>query len=219
MYNYFFPIKSHSLIEVLILMKMFNDSLLRSFICLAAIFAASNSWAHARWKLDGSTPPRSDISSNKTGPCGDQRTDNPAVFQAGETIEVEFESVIYHQGEFRIAFSEKDDQGFDENVLADNITDYQDQKWRKELITLPNIACDDCTLQLIQTMPDSGGLYYSCADIKLVEAIVEPDPDPVDPDPVEPEPTTGGSGGSASFYLCLLFSLCIFSRRRIQLIK
>ncbi len=136
---------------------------------LTLLLCSSGAYSHARWDLNGSTPPRNTSNGIKQGPCGVDRTSNPAVFEPGETIEVNFESIIYHQGHFRIAFSEANDQGFDDNVLVDDIPDYSGQRYRTTMITLPNVECEDCTLQLIQTMPDKmdGSLYYSCADIAL----------------------------------------------------
>lgn len=131
--------------------------------------------AHARWKLDGPTPPRNASNGLKTAPCGNvTRTNMPATFSPGETIEVEWEETINHPGYFRILFSPQGDQGFDNNVLLDNIPEVPAIKFYKANITLPNITCDACTLQLIQVMTDrpNDPFYYSCADIRLEAAPV-----------------------------------------------
>lgn len=172
--------------------------------CLAQRFRLSSSWtcglllgltgavfadhgaAHSRWDPDGLIKPRSERDDNKIGPCGAARTDNPVVLQSGATIEVQFESTIYHQGHFRIAFSEADDQGFDDQVLADEIPDYPNQRYRSHIITLPDIECSACTLQLIQTMPDRNppSDYFSCADIQLTATGSPPGDASAAPDPV-----------------------------------
>lgn len=126
--------------------------------------------AHARWLASGPTPGRTNNDANKVGPCGAARTNNPAVFRAGETVNLEWEATIYHRGYFRIAFSPANDQGFDDNVLLDNYSELQGQRTYSAAVTLPNTPCDNCTLQLIQVMLDRNPPtnYYSCADIQLV---------------------------------------------------
>lgn len=130
--------------------------------------------AHARFVLDGVVPPRSTSDGIKTGPCGNiARSQNPTTLNAGQQITVEWEETIDHPGSYRIAFSPANDQGFDENVLYDAI-DTQDggslPHQYSASITLPNMTCEECTLQLIQVMTDRNPptLYYSCADIRLI---------------------------------------------------
>lgn len=138
---------------------------------LLACLISTQGQAHTRWNPEGVLQGRSNADDIKSGPCGNlPRSDSPAVFTAGETITVEFESTIYHQGHFRIAFSPGNDQGFDDHVLADNIPDYSGQHYRSYEITLPEDPCTDCTLQLIQVMMDRTPPtnYYACADIQLV---------------------------------------------------
>lgn len=143
--------------------------------CLLALVIPNQGYAHARWKLDGIVKPRSDATGLKVAPCGDApRTTTPAVFTPGATITVEWEETINHPGYFRIAFSRTGDQNFDSYILADNILDTQNDAntphFYSRQITLPDLACTDCTLQLIQYMtenPAAPTLYYSCADINL----------------------------------------------------
>lgn len=131
--------------------------------------------AHARWALDGVTPPRNTNAGIKTGPCGGvPRTATPATFAPGETITVTWEETIDHQGYFIISFSEADDVGFEQNILKTGAELPDDQNGTplphkfSTTVTLPAIECDACTLQLIQYMERSMSNYYSCADIKLV---------------------------------------------------
>jgi hypothetical protein len=136
-------------------------------------FTLSNhSFAHARWALDGVVKPRTDATGIKSGPCGAARTANRVTeLVAGSKVQVKFESIIYHQGIFKIYFSPANDQSF--TLLADNIKDFADQQFQTYTLTLPDQACEKCTLQLIQTMPDSGNsLYYSCADIRLTKPLI-----------------------------------------------
>lgn len=152
--------------------------------------------AHARWSLDGTTPPRDNNAGIKTGPCGGvARTNNPAVFAPGETITVNWVETIDHQGHFIISFSAANDEGFEQNVLKGGAEQLPDDQNGTPLphqfsttITLPNVECEACTLQLIQYMERSMTNYYSCADIKLV-AGGDPGDDPVDENP--------GNGGGA----------------------
>lgn len=152
----------------------------RIFILTAclAVFACEQVSAHTRWKPGGVLSPRADAqgvhpTDLKFGPCGNlPRSPNPARLTSGATIDVEFESNIFHQGYFRIAFSLADDTGFDRHVLIDDIPDYATQVDRSLSLTLPDVECDTCTLQLIQVMMDRTPPtnYYSCADIQLVSS-------------------------------------------------
>ena len=147
------------------------------YALLALLVASSLAEAHTRWDPTGLVKPRTNDTNGKVSPCGGHTRGEPVVLQAGSTVEVAFESNIYHQGAFRIAFSPANDQGFDDHVLADNIPDIENQPNRTHTITLPDIACTDCTLQLIQTMLDRSppSNYFSCADIQLVRANPEAD--------------------------------------------
>ncbi len=150
------------------------------WVFLLGLCLSSQSIAHTRWALDGLVKPRTDADGIKTGPCGAPRTtDRVTELVAGSTVQVKFESVIYHSGVFKISFSAAKDQNF--VLLADNIKDFANQRFQTYSLTLPNQTCDACTLQLIQTMPDAGNsLYYSCADIRLIK------PAPRDTTPLAP---------------------------------
>lgn len=137
---------------------------------LLLMMLAIEASAHARWLESGPTPGRTNNDNIKSGPCGVARTNDPAIFRAGETVTIQWEATIYHRGYFRVAFSPANDQGFDNNVLLDNVNEVQSQRIYSAEITLPNTPCDNCTLQLIQVMLDRNPPtnYYSCADIQLV---------------------------------------------------
>jgi len=130
--------------------------------------------AHARFALNSATPPRSENSGIKTGPCGNYpRTTTPALFEPGQQITVQWEETINHPGYFRIAFSPADDLGFDQNILYQVQDDQNDQllpHFYSATINLPAEPCQFCSLQLIQYMTevDPPGKYFSCADIQIV---------------------------------------------------
>lgn len=126
----------------------------------------------------------------KEAPCG--RADNPrgevvATYVAGETITVRWDEFIGHPGHFRLALSADGDGAFvdptdyddfyaADNVLLDDIEDPDGVAEHAVQLTLPDLECEACVLQLIQVMTDkppwgpAGGneLYYQCADIRLV---------------------------------------------------
>jgi len=133
----------------------------------------------------------------KTGPCGvagGERTGNVTHYEPGETIEVRWEEYIDHPGHYRIAFDDEGDDDFvdpatmmefDSNhtVLRDGIMDKgQGDRDYVETVTLPNLTCDNCTLQVIQVMYDKppyetpgNDIYYQCADLVLTTGGVPPD--------------------------------------------
>lgn len=138
------------------------------------IFVVPNSAeAHIRL-LPGQVSPRSDSDSLKVAPCGGiPRTNISTIFYPGTLVTLEWEETIEHPGHFRIAFSESQDAGFDQQVLLDNIIDipgYSDlPHYYRQTVQLPNLQCDECTLQIMQVMTDRNppSNYYSCADVQL----------------------------------------------------
>lgn len=133
----------------------------------------------------------------KEGPCGragSTRSANVTALAAGSSLEVVWDEYVDHPGHFRIAFDADDDFAdpvcvagcdthlprfalyTDDAVLLDEIADTAGGEGRAT-VTLPDIACDACTLQVIQVMYDkppyaSGGddIYYQCADLILHRA-------------------------------------------------
>jgi len=158
----------------------------------------------ARAHLDLTSPmPRT--TSLKQGPCGagpdDPRGPTVATFKPGEKIVVTWNEYIDHPGHYRIAFDEDGQDGFFDpkdfndvsggpGVLMDGIADKQGGDYAQE-ITLPNVECDNCVLQVIQMMTDKApygdgnDIYYQCADIALVGVVEGTTGEPG---------TTGGSG-------------------------
>lgn len=157
----------------------------------------------------------------KTGPCGvsdGERTANLTYFEPGETIEVRWDEYVQHPGHYRIAF---DPDGVDdfvdpasmtdlysnEAVLLDGIEDRGERQYAVT-VTLPDVSCDNCTLQVIQVMYDKppyttpgNDIYYQCADLVLTGGGA-PDGGPEDPDAgsrldagMEMVPDAGTDGG------------------------
>jgi uncharacterized protein (TIGR03382 family) len=116
----------------------------------------------------------------KGGPCGrgngeDGRTSRFTRYQPGETITVRWTETIDHVGSWVIAF---DDDGADQADFDDNILHTEadpenpsGQAWQAE-VTLPDVTCTNCTLQLLQIMttsanPSPSQIYFQCADLVL----------------------------------------------------
>jgi hypothetical protein len=121
------------------------------------------------------------------GPCGpagqSAMSKMRTKFKPGQTITVIWKETVHHPGHFRIAFDDDGEDAFKDPttakdivdppvmpVLKDNLfPDHTDGQMMKADITLPNVTCKNCTLQVIQAMTsgDSVTMYYHCADIQL----------------------------------------------------
>jgi len=171
------------------------------------------------------------LKTGPCGQTANGRTANVNVYTPGETITVRWNEYIDHPSYYRIAFDDDGDNGFEmrtdgqTNAAADNpvamenalgmdaeilsiVPEVNDTTTgagtdvREVQVTLPNITCENCTLQLIQYMynnPMQG--YYQCADIALrgtvaaggdADAGTDPVPAAADAGAVAPE----GAGGS-----------------------
>lgn len=128
----------------------------------------------------------------KTGPCGvtgGERTSNVSYYEPGTTIEVRWNEYVDHPGHYRIAFDDDGDDDFvdpatmlelysNDTVLLDGITDQgRGERDYVATVTLPDLSCSNCTLQVIQVMYDKppyttpgNDIYYQCADLVLREA-------------------------------------------------
>ncbi len=166
--------------------------------------------------------PRQRHVDQKAGPCGllnGMRTANVCEFRPGATITVEWGETVEHPGHFRVSFDEDgvdgllDPTDYDDfytapSVLLDDIPDHDtssDGNRRYSVqVPLPDVECDNCTLQLIQVMTDKmpwgpeGGndIYYQCADIVLSSAApAEPAPGCGPTATGGPDAGPGGGGG------------------------
>lgn len=163
----------------------------RIAICTWAALTLTSSVASAHIQLDY---PTARTTSLKTGPCGaagSTRGDQVTTFQAGEVITIVWRETVDHPGHYRVAFDADGQDDFvdptsftdtytNDTVLIDDIADKEGGTYTQEL-TIPDSACDHCTLQVIQVMTDKApygddnDLYYQCADIVILKDSTEPD--------------------------------------------
>jgi len=177
-------------------------------------------------------PARYDRRDLKDGPCGimgGAQGDPVAVYEPGEKITITIEEYVEHPSHYRVAFDDEGDDDYrdpvciehcesgDETpvfapsdggvILADQVADSPDIVQAIE-VTLPDVECERCTLQVIQVMYDKkpitvGGndIYYHCADIVLVSDAETMDlgvpsrPD-LGPPPPDGGPVAARDGGS-----------------------
>lgn len=171
-------------------MRFRYDALLVTFVAL------SPALAHAHLGLD-SPPSRYGPDTLQVGPCGvsdGERSELVTYYEPGATIEVRWEEYIDHPGHYRISFDDDGDDDFidpaammelysNETVLLDGIEDKgADERDYVATVTLPDVTCDKCTLQVIQVMYDKppyttpgNDIYYQCADLVLREGGAPPD--------------------------------------------
>ena len=132
----------------------------------------------------------------KEGPCGragGARTTTVTELAPGSQLRVVWDEYVDHPGHFRIAFDADGDDDFadpvclsgcatrtpeialygDPSVLLDGIADTSGGE-SSAVVTLPDIECERCTLQVIQVMYDKppyvtpgNDIYYQCADLVL----------------------------------------------------
>lgn len=183
------------------------------------LFASANSAAHI--DLTSPTPRVGGIPDTylKTGPCGQQTNgrveERASVFRPGETITLTWSEYIEHPSYYRIAFdadgddsfTDRDPTGIDvdaddptelepgpDEIILDYILDKQNgvQNQFSVEVTLPDVECDNCTLQIIQFMYGSSptrSTYYQCVDLVLTNDA---------PDAGGGGPDVIGEGGSAN---------------------
>jgi hypothetical protein len=176
-----------------------------------ALSVASNASAHIqlldpapRYEVQGETG----IKSCPCGLGGSNRTCNVAAdgsdpdrstrvsrFEAGSTITVRFNEFVNHSGRFRVAFDPDgaDVADFNANILNDipDPDNASNTEWEIE-VTLPDMTCTNCTLQLVQAMngdmvnevvdPSNISSYYACVDLELVAPGTLGDPAPAPSD-------------------------------------
>jgi hypothetical protein len=142
----------------------------------------------------------------KDGPCGGVTgtpTGTVTTVQAGETITLRWQETIYHSGHWRIAVardrSELQDPAVasmvdsrcnypagaadvpaEYPVLMDNLfprtAPLAAAQMFEHEITIPDMNCELCTLQVIQFMTNHAPpcIYYHCADITIIGATDPP---------------------------------------------
>jgi len=155
---------------------------MRSLILGIATTAAMASPAYAHIALDSPTARVADLKEGPCGKAGSVRGSNITVLEPGATITVTWRETIGHPGHYRIAFDDDGDDDFPfptststadgRIILADQIADRDGETTYTQQVTLPNITCENCTLQVIQVMSTAptyseGDLYFQCADLAL----------------------------------------------------
>ncbi len=196
---------------------MSSSRTLPALAALAALVAVP-SLAAAHISLTNPTPRTT--ASIKTRPCGAANSVRGAVpagnvFAPGATVDVRWTETVGHPGHFRISF-DLDGQDFtipltyndatqSINVLKDSIPSRATTgAMYTQTITLPNQACENCTLQLIQMMTDkppyttdalSDDIYFQCADIALrATGGIDAGPDAA----TRPDAASGPDGGNGA---------------------
>jgi len=162
---------------------------------LASLGLLAPAAAHAHIAL---TSPAARTVEQKTGPCGaagSTRGANVTHYQPGQTITVEWDETVDHPGHYRLSFDDDGNDSFKDPVrpddafpqtLADQIPDRTGAGHYSQQITLPNMSCTNCTLQLMQIMTTAipyNSFYFQCADLVLGE---------------DPGPGPGDSGGGCA---------------------
>jgi hypothetical protein len=166
---------------------------------------ASSAAAHLSLKsINGQMPvaraeaPAEDL---KAGPCGQNtngRTTTVTELTAGAEVTIVWEEYVDHPGFYRVAFDADGDDGFPVIANMDDVTPaqcgldctgvdyalgaedgvlaYVDDGNTSASFVVPNMNCENCTLQVIQFMTDKLGngnddeIYYQCADITITGA-------------------------------------------------
>ena len=162
---------------------------------LAVLYCAlSTALAHCRWWWP---PPRSSDPGIKAGPCGADPFGSTTLIQPGQ-LSLTWLNTVAHSGTpWRIALRrEGDAPSFEDCVLLNHIpgeahpkTGVPDGLYRVT-VTIPDIQCTRCTLQLFNPMTDKitrpsctfdpahtigptgdaptcGSNYFSCADVSI----------------------------------------------------
>lgn len=227
-----------------------------SILIIVGALCLQTATAYAHIQL---TYPPQRYTDQKAGPCGRSpetgRGATVTTLQPGATITVIWDETVNHAGYFRISFDDNGQDGFIDpadptdfynsaTVLADNIADTPSGGTSTFEITLPNIECDNCTLQVIQFMTgnppynDGNDFYYQCADLVLSANAPDagtpdagtpdatpnsdapgPGPDAGDPDPQPPmdgccQTGSGSLPGHLVLLLLVAATISLMRRRR-----
>lgn len=121
--------------------------------------------------------PRNTNDGIKVGPCGGIARTAGVTLRPGQALTINWEETINHPGFFRIFFSPANDANFQMlGEMQDNANGALPHQFNMT-VTMPNVECNACTIQLIQYMTENNppSLYYSCADIRLSN-VVSPNP-------------------------------------------
>ena len=151
------------------------------------------------------------------GQATNMRTATVATFTPGQMVEIKIEEYIDHTGYYAVSFDDDGDDGFpypransdavdpdtDDPMammpIGDQVLGYhfdadmncymQPNRECTITVKMPNVNCENCTLQVVQFMYDKTGNqnpdehYYQCADIKIEGPL---------------QPGGGGAGGGGA---------------------
>lgn len=184
------------------------------------VVALATTPAYAHIKLDSPAPRTNDLKAGPCGATGSTRGASVATFAPGQTITVEWDETVDHPGHYRIAFDPDGGDNFPDPVqpddafattLVDQITDKVGGHYTQD-VTLPDLECDNCTLQLVQVMTTAvpyNSFYFQCSDIVLSASAGGGDDDGTSSAPTEGGCNAGGTnrGGGVALGLALLLGL------------
>lgn len=215
-----------------------------SGVFAAGLLVALCATAAAHVRLDSPGVRNAEMKIGPCGVAGSVRGTNVTVLEPGSMLMVRWSETVNHPGHYRISF-DTDGQDFSVpldfmdftqtlNVVQENIADGTSSM----MIQLPNVTCENCTLQLIQMMydkapyGDGNDIYFQCADIALRTGGGGPSPDAGNGNPGtgedggvetggDPDNISGGCSTSAGGTSWILVALGAFglarARRRRQI--
>jgi hypothetical protein len=165
-------------------------------VLAGGVLASTSAQAHINLLEPVARVPGRPDSTLRLGPCGQRENERlearASAFRPGQSIDVVWEAYVQHVSYFRIAFDPDGDDSFstrpsspsdasaddptqllagDGELILDYILDRSGEVDRVERrVTLPDVECDRCTLQLTQFtygLPLEESFYYQCADLVL----------------------------------------------------
>jgi hypothetical protein len=194
---------------------------------LAVLLVPTIAAAHIR--ITSPTPRSStDLKERHCGMAGSARA-NVQTLRPGSSLHLVWDEYIVHPGWFRISFQQNGDTfeippvgaGGAGSYPTENLTGKTDPATGSLIIadriahgtlsmdvTLPNVECTNCTLQLTQMMTDkppysidtlSNDIYYTCVDLVLSASAPTPDAGGgTGTGPDGGSPGTGGNNGGST---------------------
>jgi uncharacterized protein (TIGR03382 family) len=196
---------------------------------LVIVLAPAIASAHVR--ITSPTPrTTAQLKDRHCGLAGSTRA-NVQTYKPGATVHLVWDEYVAHPGWFRISFQQNGDV-FEvpppsngpsstgaSNYPTENLTGKVDATTGSLIIadriahpalsmdvTLPNVECSNCTLQLTQMMIDkppysddaaSNDIYYACVDLVLTSSAPAPDAGATAPDGGDVSGDAGTGGGHA----------------------
>jgi uncharacterized protein (TIGR03382 family) len=175
---------------------------------LAILLVPALASAHVR--ITSPTPRSQDqLKQRHCGQTGSARA-NVQTYRPGAPLHLIWDEYVIHPGWFRVSFQQNGDtfelppasngvngSGAASNYPTEDLTGRTDPVTGSAIIadrikhgtlsldlTLPNVECDNCTLQLIQMMTDkppytsdtaSDDIYFACVDLVLSASAPAPD--------------------------------------------